>query len=136
MPDAATQLIEIKILENDTSPVPFANVSILFSNGETLKLVTDENGIVKRRIAFDNFHLIIQYPNFTYLDEFVPMSSDTRITKVTALLGKSFNLVIPILKSNRPLTEMEVIEIIKDLSNGKKKLRLVEDKTCVLSYEI
>jgi len=56
--------------------------------------------------------------------------------KITFILGKSYKLVIPIIESKRPLSEIELLEIINDVSNGVKELRLEKEKVLILSYEI
>ena len=133
--DTSTQAVVIKIIDEKGEPVWFTHVYII-NNRDTLKLLPDENGIIQTRLTFYNFRILIDHPAFSTMNAFVPLNMTNRTKQVTVVLGKSFRLVFPIIKSKRPLTEMELIEIIQQISNDNKRPRLVEKGICNLTYEI
>lgn len=133
--DTSTQEILIKIIDETCEPYYYGNV-IIINNGDTLTLSPDENGIIKTRLSFNNFHLLVNHPSYSLLNNFVPLNMVERTKQVTVVLGKSFRLVRPIIRSNRPLTEKELIEIILQLSQGKKMPKLYKKSICTVDYEI
>ena len=93
------------------------------------------------KVKMTNFRLNITSSYLSSLSEYIALKSFTKRANITVIIGKSFKMSIPELLSKRSLTDEELIEIIKDASDAMKKnleikSKLLDDKTCLLFFEI
>ncbi len=136
-----TYSIRIKTIDENLNEIPFVNFEIIQDGEDTLKSFTDGNGVSVIKVKMTNFRLNITSSYLSSLNEYIALKSFTKRANITVIIGKSFKMAIPELLSKRPLTDEEVIEIIKDASDAMKKnlkikSRLLDDKTCLLFFEI
>lgn len=61
--DTSTQAITIKIIDEKGEPFWFTYVCII-NNGDTLRRLPNENGIIQTRLTFNNFRVLIDHPSF------------------------------------------------------------------------
>ncbi len=135
--DQTTQDLIIKVVDQYGGPEYFSvKVLIQFENGDTLKLKPDTNGVVICKLPQGDFRIAITNLNSPSLNSIFPYRRDGRNWNIIAILGVNHKLKIPKLRSKRQLNEREIIEITNDLRTGKRKSRLILDKTCYVTYEI
>ncbi|MCB0458093.1 MAG: hypothetical protein KDC91_10150 [Flavobacteriaceae bacterium] len=130
----STQSIEIRIVDEDNIPIYYIQPTIINSNGEKIKLTPNDDGIIKTDLAYDNYQFSIEHPTFSSFDKFISLSMRTK--HLTIVLGKSYKLVIPWIHSKRPLTDKELIELTRQISNGNENPKLIKKGVCYLTYEI
>lgn len=127
------QSIKIELIDESEDPI-YTDVIIVKANGDKLMLFPDDDGIINTDLKYDNYNIIVNHPPYSLFDENISLSSKTK--RLTIVLGRSFKLVIPIIKSKRPLTNKELIKLAKQISNGNKKPKLIKKGICTLIYEI
>jgi hypothetical protein len=131
----------IIVFDKQLNPMPFVRVKFVNEKCDTLIRVSNHDGVLKdcENVIFSKISI--------YLMQYSPISKYVSIhfdyagrpllpKKVTFILGKTFDGVIPIVESKRPLSEIELLEIINDVSNGIRELRLEKEKVINLSFEI
>lgn len=130
----------IIVLDRKLNPEPFVRVKFVNEKCDTVIQFPNYDGVLKDCKNVLGSMIIINQTLYSPISKYVSIQFDHNgkpllPKKITFILGESYKLVIPIIESKRPLSEIELLEIINDVSNGIKELRLEKEKVIILSYE-
>lgn len=136
--DSSIQWVKINVVDEESKPIEFVNFSVI-TDSNCLKFFTIDTAIIKIPLSLNGFKIEVYHPSYSGISISIPMDWNRRVNEVTIVLGKSFNLLKPILRSKQPLTINELIMITQKISLCKEKrikCNFLKSNRYILNFEI
>lgn len=132
--DTADFKVSINFIDKDGFPL-FTYLQLIPDGGDTITLYTNGDGTINRKIPYGNFRIYVVNGTYTAIDQYIPVSRLDWRKPITVVMGNNHTVEVPMLKSKRPLTRTEIIQVIEGI-RSKSPHQLIKDKTCLLMFEI
>jgi hypothetical protein len=124
--------IVFRIYDKRKIPFPFAELTI--NNSQIFR--SDADGEIKIKTAAKKMSFLVSAVGFTPLNTADLELPQSKEIVISVILGQNNELLQPQLDCLREIKKEELEKIGKKLSEEENDIQLIDNKTCVLSWQI